>query len=297
MGEKKLVAISGAFGFIGQHLTNILKENGYEVWPMVRIKGQEKTIFYDVKNNEIDEKNLLKCDVIIHLAGKNLMESRWNRKVLQEIYDSRVSSTLLIAKALKKSSTQKIFICASAIGFYGDRGDEVLTEKSSPGLGFLSHLCQVWEKASFVQNEKIRVVNLRLGMVLGKNAGFLNRLLPIFKMGLGAIMGNGKQFVSFIALEDLLKIVIFIIDNNAFKGPVNVVSPFPVTNKIFSKSLAQALHRPCLFYLPKWFIKIFFGQSLEVFFSSQRAYPKLLLEKGYIFKKTRLLSIFEEICE
>lgn len=293
----QIIAITGASGFIGSSLVPFLTLKGYSVCRLVRYNSAvqrppslpSNEIFWDPQKGVINSESLEGIDAIINLAGENIAEKRWSEARKETIKKSRVDGTLLLNKTIANLKTPpKVFISASAVGYYGNRGEEILNENSSPGAGFLSEVCQEWEKATQSTKEtnksKIRVVNLRLGMVISKKGGVLAKMLLPFSLGLGGKLGNGRQYMSWIDLCDLLQVILFIISNETIYGPVNAVSPSPVTNEEFTKILAHVLHRPAFFNIPAQAIKLVFGQmGEELFLGSTHAIPKKLTDNGFSF--------------
>lgn len=278
------ILISGGSGFVGSHLASYFKGLGHRVSTIARGQAILPPAF----------------DVLIHLSGANIAEKAWTDAYKRELYRSRIESTERLARELAKlASPPKVFICASAVGFYGDRGAELLSEDCSPGEGFLSALCQAWEEASLCKNSKIRVVNARFGAILGKNGGILQKILPIFRFCLGGNLGSGEQYVSWIALEDLQRALLHVIEHDNISGPVNFVAPHPVKNKDFTRILAKTLHRPAFFHAPAVLLRIMFGKekTQELFLSSCRAIPEKLLQTGFQFKCNDLEQALEELFE
>ncbi|HTG45598.1 MAG TPA: TIGR01777 family oxidoreductase, partial [Verrucomicrobiae bacterium] len=233
--------------------------------------------------------NQWRPDAVIHLAGENIAAGRWSKGRKQRILDSRVTGTKGLATALLKlHPPPRHFVSASAIGFYGSRGDEVLTEGASPGMArdFLAHVTGEWEKASApLQHAGVRVVHLRFGMILSRKGGALKKMLPFFKLGLGGRLGAGNQWVSWIALADVIGVIAWILADSKIDSPINVVSPYPVTNREFTRELASALHRPSLFPLPTRVLRLVFGEMAEaLLLASQRAIPERLLAGGFAFQ-------------
>lgn len=293
-----IIAMSGSRGFVGTALSVYLESRGHRVVPIVRtgrsIKGD--VVYWDPETGWVDTERLRYCEGVIHLAGENIA-CKWTESEKREIYESRVYTTGLLCRSLSElEGSPKFFICASGAGCYGDRGDEVVDESSPYGEGFLAELCQAWELASIKLAGRMRVVNLRFGTVLGKNGGALKRMLPTFKAGLGGKFGSGKQYLSWITLEDAVRAVDFIIDNENIFGPVNVVSPGPVTNKEFTKVLGRVLGRPTLLGVPRSILRLILGEfAKEVLLTSIRAEPKKLVESGFKFKYPQLEPALETI--
>jgi hypothetical protein len=225
-------------------------------------------------------------DAVIHLAGEPLTFARWSKEKQKAILTSRTIGTMFLSHLLSSvSSPPKVLLTASAIGYYGNRGDDTLTEQSPPGTGFLSHVCTSWEKACHsAQNRGIRVIHTRFGMVLGPNGGALQKMLPLYRLGLGAKLGSGRQWVSWVALHDLIQSIHHILTHSSIEGSVNVVSPNPVRQAEFSHLLAQLLHRPHFLSIPAWALRLRFGlMADELLLSSAKAEPAKLVASKFRF--------------
>ena len=225
------------------------------------------------------------------MAGESIAEGRWTDEKKKRIRESRVKGTKLLGDAIANlTQPPKIFICASAIGYYGNRGDEVLNEASAPGDDFLAKVCVEWEEATSLAAEKgIRVVKARFGVILDKNGGALAKMLPPFRMGLGGRVGSGKQWMSWIALDDVVGALEFVLENSALTGPVNFVAPRPVTNAEFTKALGKALSRPTIFPIPAFGVRLVFGEMADaLLLASQRVQPERLTAAGYAFRFSEL---------
>lgn len=223
----------------------------------------------------------------IHLSGANIAGQRWTPSYKHELVESRVLSTKALSDVLAGIRHRpQVLICASATGYYGDRGEEVLTEKSSHGSGFLSELCQDWENATAsAQAQGVRVVYLRTGVVLGRNSGLIKKVLPAFRFGLGGKLGSGRQWMSWITIDDLVSAVLFLLSQPSFTGPVNAVAPNPVTNAEFTQTLGKVLHRPAIFPVPAAALRLVFGEmAKETMLASTRVLPGRLLESGFQFQ-------------
>ncbi len=296
MPTKKIIALSGSSGLVGSKLSLALKKAGYEIWPLVRTNyplgpGQ---IAYDYRHNFIESDKLKKCHAVIHLAGKNIMSGLWTKKVKQELYDSRVLSTRLIAKAMAESGP-KILLCASAVGIYGDQDAKVLDENAPHGDDFLAELCQDWELATKdAELAGARVVNMRFGIIISKDGGMLKGLLPLFKRGMGAYLGTGKQFISVVAIDDVIAAILFALANDDLQGPINVCAPASITNEDFTKALSDKYKRRSFLRAPVSILKLL-GEQSSLFLSSTRAIPKALLEKNFTFKKINFSQMIEDI--
>lgn len=289
----KKILISGSSGLIGSHLSVYLSENGYAIRRLVRqrdIKTGSK-IFWDPLEKIIDPSSLDGFDVVIHLAAASIASWPWSHKKKLKIKNSRVHATHFLSKRLAKLDTKpRSLICASATGYYGDRGEEFLDEDSSAGRGFLSEVCQEWEAAvKPARQAGIRVANLRFGMVLSPENGILAKLLPVFKLGLGAVVGNGKQYLPWVSITDVSRIIKHVIEKSELQGPINVVTPSPVTQAELSKCLARVLNRPLLFTVPSFILKATMGQMAEdLLLTSIRAIPKKLIDSSYTFEHPEL---------
>ncbi len=281
--------VSGASGLLGTELVNFLQISGFEVKSLVRDRKLQDNnhIFWDPENKKIDAKALQWADAIIHLSGENIADRRWTIEQKRRIYNSRIKSTQTLVFALcQLQHPPKCLIMASAIGFYGNCGFRHCHERTPQGHGFLAALCHQWEAAALPAEAKgIRVVNLRFGIILSPKGGVLGKMVPVFQWGLGGRLGSGKQYMSWITIDDVIRIVLFAIVNENLKGPVNVVSPYPVTNASFTKTLAKILNRPAFFHVPAMVLKLIFGKEMaeEVLLSSTRVEPLRLTHAGYAF--------------
>lgn len=291
------ILIGGASGFIGKALKKHL-EKEHQVYTLVRDKDQAtgKAIFWDIDALKIETD--IDFDVVINLAGENIASGRWTKARKEAIERSRVNATKTIARFFTLRKTlPKAIINASATGFYGSRGDETLNESSSSGIGFLADVCKEWEQALLpVKDRGIRTVFLRTGVVLGKEGGVIKNLMVPFKLCLGGNLGDGSQYMSWIDLEDVVQAVDFIIRNESLEGPVNIVSPNPVTNAVFTKELAKALQRPAFLPMPKKLARFVFGEMAdELLLSSQRVLPEKLLKNGYQFRFPTIESSMKHV--
>ena len=288
------VLISGSTGLIGSALISALATAGHDVVRLVRSapKSDGSEVYWDPESERIDTVGLEGMDAVVHLAGENVGSGRWTRAKKARIFDSRVKGTRLLCESLANlNHPPQVLVCASAIGYYGSRGAEVMNEGSASGTGFLADVCRKWEIATeFVGHAEIRVVNLRMGIVLSLAGGPLEKMLPPFKMGVGGILGKGRQYMSWIALDDAVGAIHHTLVTDSLQGPVNNVAPYPVTNREFTKALGRVLRRPTLFPLPSFGLRIMFGREIanELFLSSTRVEPARLLETGYAFQYPRL---------
>jgi len=291
------ILISGSSGLIGAALLPSLAAQGYEITRLVRgVPSGESQIHWDPLQ-PLRPEAVSGFDAVVHLAGETIA-NRWTPARKAQIRESRVQGTRHIAQALAKTSQRpRVFISASAIGFYGDRGDEVLREDSLPGSGFLSEVCGAWEAATQpAADAGIRTVQIRTGVVLSSRGGALPKMLPPFKMGAGGRLGGGRQWMSWIDLEDVVGAVHHILQNNTVQGPLNLVAPSPVTNAEFTKTLAAVLSRPAIFPLPAFAVRLMFGEmGEELLLGSQRAEPAKLVASAYTFRFGELKASLEHV--
>lgn len=280
------ILITGGTGFIGTALCKQFIKLGFKVSILSRSTShKQKQLSHIINNlNNINQY----YDVIINLAGEPLNRKRWNEKVKQEIYNSRINTTKQVISFIEKSQVKpKLLISGSAIGYYGSDLYKIFTEESIPtDTGFTNKLCNDWEQTALQASlYGVRICLIRTGIVLGKNGGALKELILPFKFGLGAILGNGKQWMSWIHLDDMVNAIIFLINNDSLHGTFNFTAPTPVTNKDFSKQLAKSLHRPCFLKLPNKIVKLIFGEMGEtLLLNGQKVIPTKLIKSGYKFK-------------
>jgi uncharacterized protein (TIGR01777 family) len=291
------ILISGASGLIGRALAERLRSAGDSVQTLVR-RNQEQSegeIAWDPDAGVLDSSRLDGVDAVVHLAGKPIA-SRWTEDTKKAIRDSRVRGTKLLAEVVARLPQKpNVFISASAIGFYGPRGDESLDETSTPGRGFLADLCQEWEEAAApARDAGIRTVKLRTGLVLSRAGGMLARVLPHFKMGAGGVVGTGRQWLSWISLADATAAIQHAIATAELSGPVNLTAPQPVPNLEFSRTLGRLLGRPTLVPLPAFAVKMLFGEmGDELLLAGQRVLPNKLLASGFQFAHSDLVSALQ----
>jgi len=284
------LAITGSTGLVGSEAVTVLSAAGHEVVRMVRRVPApgEKAVRWDPVAREIDAAGLEGMDAVVHLAGENVGSGRWTAARKAAIRDSRVNGTHLLCDALAGlARPPKTLVCASATGYYGDRGEEALTEESLPGTGYLAEVCREWEAASDPAARKgIRVVALRIGMVLSPKGGALPRMLPLFRAGLGGVIGSGRQYVSWVALDDLPHIILHALQRGDLSGPVNAVAPRPVTNREFTEALGKVLSRPTPLPVPAFALRLAVGREMAdaLLLSSARAVPRRLEGTGYRFR-------------
>lgn len=285
------VLIAGASGMVGSALIPALEAGGAEVTRLVRSSARAGEIEWHPNNDQIDAARLEGFDAVINLAGENIAAGRWTDDQKRKIRDSRVHGTHLLTEAIAKLSLRPaVFICASATGIYGDRGDEMLDEQSESGGGFLAGVCREWEQATEPAVQAgVRTVNLRFGPILAREGGMLAKLLTPFKMGMGGKVGSGKQYISWVAIEDAVGAIKLALNEESFRGPVNIVSPNPVTNEVFTKTLGHVLSRPTALAMPAFAVRLAFGEMAdEMLLVSQRVLPKKLTDAGYEFQQPEL---------
>lgn len=293
---KKNVLISGGSGFIGRNLTTLLLAKGYSVSILSRSEKQNKgDVFYykwDVAKQTIDDEAILKADYIIHLAGENIAEKRWTAKRKAAIIDSREKSTQLLYSVLKKHYKKlDAFVSASAVGIYGAvNGEEICTENMKPANDFLGYTCQKWEDSiDFIENLNIRTVKIRTGLVLGKNDGFLKKLIPLFKYRLGSALGSGKQYMPWIHVDDLCAIYLQAISDASMEGPYNAAICDNTTNTVFSKTLARVFgYSIWLPNVPAFVLKLVMGEMAKIVLTGRRVSSYKMEQTGFKFKFNNL---------
>ncbi len=281
------IAITGITGLVGTALSQHLQEQSTEVLRLVRQAAQPTDVLWDIENGVSQPAQLEGCDAIVHLAGENVADGRWSEAKKERIRSSRIAGTKNLCRSLAQlEKPPQVLVSASAIGFYGDRGEEVLTEESAPGQGFFPQVCQEWEAATQAASDKgIRVAHLRIGVVLSSSGGALAKMLPPFKLGLGGRLGSGEQYMSWIALEDLVSAIIHAINHESLSGPVNATSPNPAKNADFTGKLGAVLNRPTLFPVPSFALRLAFGEMAdEALLAGARVMPTRLLASGFSFR-------------
>lgn len=285
------IAITGSTGLLGKALVAELKSSGHEVVRVVRRSPAAGEVLWDPSKDTIDADGLAGIDAAVHLAGENIASGRWNAARKKRIFNSRVKGTRLFADTLAGLQPKpRVLVSASAIGYYGDRQDVSLTESDAPGRGFLAKVCSEWEAATMPAADRgIRVVMPRIAAVLAPRGGALAKMLPPFKLGLGGRLGDGRQYMSWITLEDVVRVIIFALENENLIGPVNAAAPGAVTNLVFTKTLGRVIHRPTLFPVPAFVLKTLFGEMAdEVLLASTRVKPQALLQEGFEFNDPQL---------
>ena len=286
------VLISGASGFIGLAASRFLSARGDQVVSLSRsrVAPGRNAAHWNPDAGTVDLTKAGTLDAVIHLAGESIVR-RWTPARRAAIYDSRVRGTQLICRALTAlPDPPQVVICASAIGYYGDRGSELLDESSAPGNGFLANLCREWEAAAEPARQAgMRVVHLRFGIVLAAHGGALAKMLPVFQLGLGGPLGDGKHWCSWITLDDVLRVIAYTLSQEQLSGPINAVAPNPVTNREFTKTLGAVLRRPTILAVPSVGVKLLFGEMAdEALLASARVCPARLREARFVFEQPTL---------
>jgi uncharacterized protein (TIGR01777 family) len=291
------ILVSGVSGPIGTALLPSLKTRGYEIIRLVRgTATADHQIAWD-PGRPIAPETVSGFDAVVHLAGESIV-GRWTVEKRGKIRDSRVAGTTALAAALAQAKDKPhVFACSSAIGFYGDRGSEVLNEESAPGTGFLPDVCIEWEAATKAAvHAGIRTVQMRTGIVLSPKGGALGKMLTPFKMGVGGKIGDGQQWMSWIDVQDMVGAIHHVLKSDLLQGPVNLVAPRPVTNEEFTKTLASVLSRPAIFPVPAFVVKTAFGEMGEtLLLGSQRVEPTQLVMSGYPFRFSSLRASLENL--
>ena len=281
------VAITGASGLVGSTVAALLRQQGHDVAALVRRSPRENEIEWDPAAGSIESEKLEGIDAVVHLAGENIAEGRWNDAKKKRILDSRVGGTKLVSETLAGLNHKpSVFVSASAIGFYGDQRPAPVDETAERGEGFLAEVCQAWEDASQpAVDAGIRTVNLRIGVVLSSRGGALSKMLTPFKLCLGGIVGSGRQVWSWIAIDDLAAAIVHAINSDSLSGPVNATAPNASTNAEFTKALGHVLGRPTIFPMPTFAARLAFGEMADaLLLSSSRVKPARLLESNFEFK-------------
>ena len=298
------VIVTGATGLVGRALTRSLLGEGHSVTRLVRGGSQTfsapgtAAVRWDPEAGTVEAEGLEGHDAAVHLAGESIAEGRWNDEKKRRIRESRVRGTQVFAETLARLERKpEVLVSASAVGFYGDRGEELLTEESASGEDFLSEVCREWEKATLPASQAgIRVVHLRTGVVLSGEGGALQKMLTPFKLGVGGRIGSGRQFMSWIDIDDLVGIIKHALTNRDLRGPVNAVAPRPVTNSEFTASLGRVLGRPTIFPMPAFAARLAFGEMADaLLLSGQRVQPSRLESSGYKFAYPDLESSLRHV--
>lgn len=296
--KKLKVAITGASGLIGSALVEELTADGHEVIKMVRRSpSSADEVRWDPTTGEVDLAGLAGVDAIVHLAGAGVGDHRWTDGYKAEILNSRVKGTAAMARAAAELDPKPaVFLCASAIGYYGDRGDQELDEESSKGVGFLSDVVADWEAACDpARHADIRVVNARTGLVVSERGGAWEKLIKQFKLGAGGRLGSGNQYQAFISLRDEIRALEFLLNDESLQGPVNLTAPNPVTNKVSTKALAGLLGKPAVVAAPAFALKIALGEFASDVLASARVLPKKLEQAGFHWDDPTIEDALKEI--
>jgi uncharacterized protein (TIGR01777 family) len=298
VGRAMRVLIAGGSGLVGRSLARTLRAAGFEVRRLVRrAPSAPDEIAWDPARGHLDPGALAGVEGVVNLSGRSLF-APWTRRVKAEIMDSRVRPTRLLVETVAAVEPRpRVLVSASAVGYYGSRGDEVLTEASSPGTGFLAEVAQAWEaEARRAAQSGIRVVCARFGLVLARGGGALGAMAPLFRLGLGGPLGRGQHWWSWIHIDDLVSAITTALSSPSLEGPVNLVAPTPVTNREFARTLAGALHRPALVPAPAFAVRLVLGEMAEeMILASQRVMPARLLAAGFAFRWQELAAALENL--
>ncbi len=285
------VLVTGSSGLVGSSLVPTLESAGHDAVCLVRSENNAPGSHWSPAHGKIHVEQPESINGVVHLAGENIAEGRWTAEKKQRILESRTQGTQLLSQTIAQWTPQpEVLVSASAIGYYGDRGDEMCDESSPPGSGFLADVCCEWEAATSPASESgIRVVNLRIGVVLSGKGGALAKMLLPFKLGVGGRVGGGHQYMSWIAIDDLVGVILHCLENETLRGPVNAVAPHPVTNRQFTAALGGVLHRPTIFPMPAFAARIALGEMADqLLLSSTRVRPARLEESGYTYRHSQL---------
>ncbi len=296
--SRATVAVTGASGLVGHRLCDALRGRQMPVLALTRGKPGEGEAQWSVESGLVQPEAFSDVRAVVHLAGENISSGRWTEEQKRKIRSSRVQGTASICRSLATLSPRpEVLVCASAIGYYGNRGDEVMTEESAPGTDFLSEVCTAWEAAAEPAREAgIRVLHLRFGVILSRDGGALQEMLIPFRLGLGGRVGSGRQYMSWISLDDVVGAIIHTLERDDLSGPMNVVAPNPVTNQEFTKTLGRFLGRPTVFPLPAFVARLAMGQMAdELLLSSTRVAPDRLIASGYEFQHPNLEEALRSI--
>ncbi len=295
------ILVAGASGLIGRPLVNALLEQNHTLTILSRSSHEPEPniryVVWDPWNEKSTAPEVDRMDAVINLAGESIAGKRWTKSQKGKILTSRVNATQILAHSIQRAQKKpSVLINASAVGFYGAHGNELVTEESSAGNDFLADVCKAWEAhAVRVRDFGVRVVRLRIGVVLAKEGGALKMMLPPFQMGVGGWLGGGNQWLSWVHLEDVVRLILFCLENSKAEGVINVTAPQPVTNKAFSMVLAQVLHRPCLMPVPAFALKLLLGEMSDLLLTGARVLPKKAAGLGFTFKFPNLRNALENL--
>ncbi len=300
------VLVTGATGFIGNKLTRTLVADGHTVQILTRNPEQARKVFqtgvtafpWNPEGELPPSEALSEVEVVFNLAGESIAEKRWSPSQKKRIHDSRILGTRNLIEGMRKLDNKpRTLVSASAIGFYGEHGNEIVDESTRAGTGFLADVCREWEEELDRANlPGLRIVKIRIGIVLGLGGGALKQMLPLFRLGLGGPIGGGKQWMSWIHIDDLIALFLFSAKEGGVKGALNGVAPTPVTNAEFSKALGQALHRPALLPAPSLALRIVLGEMSQMVLEGSKVIPKRASEVGFPFRYTQIEEALNDIC-
>jgi len=293
------ILVTGSTGLVGSALIPALKSSGHQIVRLVRSKPKDASeVYWNPEQGTINAAELEGLDAVVHLAGENLAAGRWTDEKKQRIRESRVKGTRLLSETLAQLTEKPaVLVSASAVGFYGNRGDEILTEQSASGSDFLAEVCREWELATQAAAQAgIRVVNLRFGVIFSGEGGALKKMLTPFRLGVGGKLGSGRQYLSWIAIDDAVGAIEHALTNDSLRGAVNAVAPQAVTNRVFTKTLGRVLSRPTILPVPAFAARLAFGEMADAtLLSSQRVEPERLSEAGYTFKYPTLEAALRHV--
>ena len=301
------VVVTGATGFVGKYVVQNLLKEGMTPVVLSRNPSQAQKVFgssiqahaWNPEKEMAPITVLETADAVVHLAGEGIANKRWSEKQKKKILDSRVLGTQNLVKALNslKGKKPKVLVSASAIGFYGNRGSDVLNETSLLGNGFLADVCEAWEAEARKVDPSIRLVTPRIGIVLGREGGALQKLLPLFKLGGGGPVGSGNQYMSWVHVKDVAGMSVFAIKNDSIRGVMNTVAPNPVTNSEFTKALGKAVRRPAFMPAPAFALKLAMGELSVLVLHSQRVLPEVAQKAGYVFQFSQIQEALNDLAK
>lgn len=297
----KKALVTGGTGFVGKHLcallpdVNVLTRSPESAPPEL---AHASCFRWSPEDEPPPRESLHGCDAVFHLAGESVAKGRWTSKKKARIRSSRILGTKNLVAGLEAlPRPPSVLVCASAVGYYGSRGDEVLHEGSEPGTGFLADVCREWEAAAYeAKSLGVRVVTVRIGLVLGRGGGALSRLLPVFKLGAGGFLGTGEQWMAWIHVADLARFMVFTAEHPRLEGPANGVAPNPVTNRGFTKALGRVVRRPTVIPTPEFALRFALGEFSEVLLGSQRVVPRAAMDAKFAFRFRNVALALDAIC-